>query len=171
MVTLARPYLQGLCVAGRFAAHLAILDEGEVVYLDKVGGKFAGGLPSRVGGRFLAHHTAVGKAMLANSNESFMAQYFEERMGSERPEISRRLREELRIIRQRGFAVEHGEAIPGVSCVGAPIMHRGTTVAAISITGPTEHLEVSRVKGSVQFAATSISRGLHPRYEALRPAG
>src|SRR5690625_838062 len=51
IVTIARPYLQGLCVAGRFAAHLAILDAGEVVYLDKAGGSFAGGLPSRVRGR------------------------------------------------------------------------------------------------------------------------
>lgn len=171
IVTLARPYLQGLCVAGRYAAHLAILDEGEIVYLDKVGGKFAGGLPSRVGGRFVAHHTAVGKAMLADSNEEFLEEYFDERLDGGQSVIGRRLKEELKIIRNRGFAVEYGEAIPGVACVGAPITHRGTTVAAISITGPTKHLEVGRVKGSVQFAAASISRGLHPRYEALRPAG
>src|SRR3546814_13682542 len=45
--------------------HLAVLDEGQVSYLDKMGGRFAASVPSRVGGRAPAHSTALGKAMLA----------------------------------------------------------------------------------------------------------
>ena len=37
----------------------------EIVYLDKVGGRFAASLPSRVGGRPPRYSTALGKAMLA----------------------------------------------------------------------------------------------------------
>src|SRR5690606_33772383 len=61
----AAPMLHDLMVRTGLVVHLAVLDEGQVHYLDKMGGRFAGGVPSRVGGRAPAHSTALGKAMLA----------------------------------------------------------------------------------------------------------
>ncbi|MER7683345.1 IclR family transcriptional regulator C-terminal domain-containing protein [Streptomyces sp. NPDC096934] len=45
--------------------HLTVLDGPDVVDLDKVGGRFAAAIPSRVGGHAPAHCTAGGKAILA----------------------------------------------------------------------------------------------------------
>ena len=41
------------------------LDGARVHYLDKIGGRFAANVPSRVGGSAPAHCTGLGKAMLA----------------------------------------------------------------------------------------------------------
>ncbi|MDJ0109061.1 IclR family transcriptional regulator, partial [Rhodococcus erythropolis] len=61
----AAPLLHELHLQTGMVVHLSVLDGRESVYLDKVGGRFAAALPSRVGGRVLAHSTAGGKAMLA----------------------------------------------------------------------------------------------------------
>ena len=78
------------CVAGRVihelaertgqVVHLAVLDQQDVVYLDKVASAFvdrafADTLPSRVGGRLPAHCTAVGKALLAYSPPATVSEY------------------------------------------------------------------------------------------------
>ena len=50
--------------------HLAVLSGPDVVYLDKITRPEGTRLPSRVGGRFPATCTALGKAMLAFSDRS-----------------------------------------------------------------------------------------------------
>src|SRR5258708_35535676 len=67
ITSVARPIIHELRGRTGHVVHLAVLDQQDVVYLDKVGGAFADTLPSRVGGRFPAHCTAVGKALLAYS--------------------------------------------------------------------------------------------------------
>src|SRR5690625_955178 len=107
LVTIARPYLQRLCAGGRFAAHLAILDDVEVVYLDKTGGKFAGDLPSRVGGRFIAHQTAVGKAILAGSTPDALERYLDAVFGDTNQIRRRSLGAELTQVGRQGYSQEH----------------------------------------------------------------
>ena len=68
----ARPFIHELAERTGQVVHLAVLDQQDVVYLDKVASAFADRafadtLPSRVGGRLPAHCTAVGKALLAYS--------------------------------------------------------------------------------------------------------
>ncbi len=61
----AAPLLHELHMQTGMVVHLAVLDGAESVYLDKIGGRFASTLPSRVGGRGPAYSTAGGKSMLA----------------------------------------------------------------------------------------------------------
>lgn len=61
----AAPLLHRLQIRTGMVVHLAVLDGAEIFYLDKVGGRFALSVPTRVGGRAPAHCTALGKAMLA----------------------------------------------------------------------------------------------------------
>ena len=49
----AAPLLHELHLQTGMVVHLSVLDGRESVYLDKVGGRFAATLPSRVGGRVL----------------------------------------------------------------------------------------------------------------------
>ena len=76
----ARPVIHALADRTGQVVHLAVLDQQDVVYLDKVGGAvddraFADTLPSRVGGRLPAHCTAVGKALLAYSSPATVSEY------------------------------------------------------------------------------------------------
>src|ERR1700757_1443346 len=66
----ATPLLHDLHRATGLVVHLAVLDGADVGYLEKVGDRMAAAIPSRVGGRQPAHCTAVGKAMLAYTEDA-----------------------------------------------------------------------------------------------------
>jgi len=161
----ARPVIQALCERTGHVVHLAVLDQQDVVYLDKVGGAFAGTLPSRVGGRLPAHCTALGKALLAYSPPAVVSQYLaaglRPRTGASlaRPAA---LAAALPPIRDAGYATERGEAVPGVACVAAPIRKLGEVVAAVSLCGPGDRVLAAHqeLRYQVMRAAAEISRGL-----------
>lgn len=161
IVAYAKPYMQELSAGGRFVAHLAMIDGTEVVYLDKIGGRFAGSLPSRIGGRFTAHKTAVGKSILALANPIQLDNYLEEMFVKKNDtQGMQKLQDEIVKIRQLNYATERNEAVEGVACVAAPIPHGNGTMAAISICGPAEHISEEKLRGNIRVAATAISRGI-----------
>lgn len=170
----ARPFMQDLCAGTGQVVHLAVLDEQDVVYLEKIGGAFADKLPSRVGGRLPAHCTSVGKALLAYSRRSILDGYLERglarRTGASiaTPES---LEAEMVRIRTAGYATERDEAVPGVACVAAPVLEFDTAVAAVSVCGPRDHVRVEDLKYRVMWTAAEISRRLTTtvRPSASRP--
>ena len=64
--TAAKPFLQQLTDQTGETTHLAVLDDGEVLYVDKVESARSLRMPSQVGRRLPAHCTGVGKALLAH---------------------------------------------------------------------------------------------------------
>ncbi|PXW32668.1 UNVERIFIED_CONTAM: IclR family transcriptional regulator [Williamsia faeni] len=159
----ARPFMQELCAATGHVVHLALLDEQDVVYLEKVGGAFASSLPSRVGGRLPAHCTAVGKVLLAYSSRAVIDEYLESglrRQTSASIMSPEALEAAILQIRNVGYSTESGEALRGVGCVGAPILEFGGAVAAISVCGPQQRLNVPELKQRAMWTAAEISRRL-----------
>ena len=159
----ARPFVHELCRATRLVVHLGTLDEHDVVYLEKIGGPFAGTLPSRVGGRLPAHSTAVGKALLAYAPRAVIDDHLEHGLARRTTATivsAAALEAEMVRIRERGYAAEQGEAVPGVSCVAAPILEDGYAVAAVSVCGPTDRVRVADLKHRVMWAAAEVSRQL-----------
>ncbi|MBB1156307.1 MULTISPECIES: IclR family transcriptional regulator [Amycolatopsis] len=156
-------------------AHLAILDGADVRYLDKVGGRFAAVVPSRVGGRAPAQCTALGKAMLA----WLPAEQVEDRV---MPTLGRQtsrticdmvtLHRELGRIRDRnGLAFERGECFADISCVAAAIRGPEGPEAAISLVGDA-HTALERVAPLVVVAARQVTQELYPmvRLRTAEPA-
>ena len=102
-------------------------------------GQHVRGAHLRIGGRVPAHATALGKAMLAFSDEVDV----EALLASALPAWTshtivdpERLRRELADIRQRGVAVEVGEFAADVSSVASPVFSpSGVLLAAISVSG------------------------------------
>jgi DNA-binding IclR family transcriptional regulator len=162
----AAPALQELFLRTGMVVHLAVLDDADVYYLDKVGGPLAAVLPSRVGGRVPAHTTAIGKAMLAWMEPERVDELTDGRL-VRRTERSIGdlgvLHQELSRIRTRnGLAFETGEAVRGIACVAAAIRgHRGA-VAAISLCGEVRSVQLERVAPLVLDAAREVSRELFP---------
>ncbi len=158
----ARPFMQELS-RPQWVVHLAILDDTDVVYLDKVGGAFAGRLPSRVGGRLPAHATGVGKVMLAHAGaaavDAVVANGLQRRTTSTISEPNG-FRRDLDRVRAMGIALDAGEAVPGVECVAAPIFDGGAVIAAISICAPAGRVDPGTTRNQLLTAATSISRRL-----------
>lgn len=144
-------------------AHLAVLDGAEVFYLDKMGGRFATTVPSRVGGRAPAHCTALGKAILAQLEPEDV----ETRLGCLDNQMTPRticematLHLELdRIRRRRGLAFERGECFPDIACVAAAVHGHDGPVASISLVGNAQ-TPMEKVAPLVVDAARSTSRSL-----------
>jgi DNA-binding IclR family transcriptional regulator len=159
----ARPFTHELAERTGQVVHLAVLDQQDVVYLDKVGGAFADMLPSRVGGRLPAHCTAVGKALLAYSPLATVSEYFATGL-RRRTEASlatpSALEAAIGSIRNSGYATDRDEAVPGVACVAAPIRNFDEVVAAVSVCGPRDQMRAKDLPPLVMWTAAEISRSL-----------
>ncbi|WP_460062920.1 IclR family transcriptional regulator [Streptomyces sp. YKOK-I1] len=135
----AAPHLLDLAVRTRMVVHLAVLDGPEIYYLDKVGGSAAAHIPSRVGGRAVAHCTGLGKAMLAwlspEEIDARYAQVIERRTDCSIGRLDQ-LHRELGLVRRRGgLAIDRGECFPALGCVGLALRGPEGPVAAISVVG------------------------------------
>jgi IclR family transcriptional regulator, acetate operon repressor len=164
LVDAARPYLADLREATRNTVHLAVLEGTEVVYLDVVRGPDAPRLPSRIGGRFPAHATAVGKAILAFSPDEALERVISAglpRIGPRTITAPGLLRRALMKIRTEGLAHEREESGTGVVCVAGPVLDAaGEARAAISISGWSNRVRAERVAPAVKTTALTLSRTL-----------
>lgn len=142
----ASDLLHELHVRTGMVVHLAVLDGDHVRYLDKIGGRFATVVPSRVGGSAPAHCTALGKAMLAWLPAEQVEGQVAHALGRRTPRTiadTQDLHHELRRIRERrGLAFERGECFPAIACVAAAVIGPRGPVGAISLVGEARtHLE------------------------------
>lgn len=151
-------HLHVLSVSTGCAAHLGVLDSGEVVYLEKLPIRGLT-IPTRDGGRMPAHCTALGKVMLAFAppaeTERVIGAGLEARTEATIVDAGR-LRTELDTIRSRGVAYDREEACRGVSCVAAPIRGAGRAIAAVSATGWTQRFDFAAVEVMVRRTALAV---------------
>ena len=74
-----------------------------------------------------------------------------------------KLKHHLKVIRQKGFAIDDEENEKGIRCVGAPVFNQqGQVIAAISISGPavriTKKIMQQTMRNEVIRTASDISR-------------
>jgi DNA-binding IclR family transcriptional regulator len=122
-----QPILEVLAERFGETVHYAVLDGRSVVYRSKVD-PAAGAvkLTSTIGGRNLAHCTAVGKLLLSYelSDEDDVREWVGDRPLEVRTPNSistvRALDAELERIRRLGYSVDDQENEPGINCVALP---------------------------------------------------
>lgn len=143
----ALPELEMLRDDTKETVHLAILDNMEVVYIEKLHGLHAIGLmSSQVGGRSPAYCTGVGKALLAHTDPQLIRAHFRKtglhRYSDLTIQSLDTLMEHLKKVRCQGYALDCGEHEAEVRCVAAPVFDMtGKAVAAISVSGPAARME------------------------------
>lgn len=171
----ARPWLQDLLDATRENVHLAVRDDMDVLYLDKISSPGAVPIVSRVGGRLPLHATGVGKILLAHTPSWFMRRYLDRLL--ERPTCYTitepgRLTRELNEVRTRGWAVTREEMTLGSCSLAAPIRHRdGRVVAAVGVVVSSRRgHEILRLMPAVETAARRIEHALAEREDVV-PGG
>ena len=168
----AEPCLHRLAARVQETVHLAILDEHEIVYLEKVermddpkGLRMA----SRVGMRIFAHCCAVGKVLLAFLPDKRKTEILSEkglpRLTENTISDIERMLEHLTVVEQQGYAVDDEENEVGIRCVAAPVRNdRGKVIAGISISGPTVRMSLKRIhrelKTEVMKTAAEVSSKL-----------
>jgi DNA-binding IclR family transcriptional regulator len=168
----ALAYMEDLYEATRETVQLAVLDEGEVLYVEIISGHRRVATPSRRGGRLPAHCTGIGKAMLAYSADvgsAWLAQHAP--LAAMTPATITDpavLRRELLDIRRGGLAYDREENTRGLVCVAAPLLDRdGTAIAGLSVSMPAAGAITPAQVGPAVLAGTrALSREL-----ARRPPG
>jgi DNA-binding IclR family transcriptional regulator len=162
---IALPLMSDLLEATHEIVQLAVLDDREVVYLEKLTGRQSIKAPSQVGSRLPAYCSALGKAILAFSEPEKVENVLAGPMPALTPATitdPARFRRELETIRRNGLAYDREEGTPGIVCVASPILdYNGRAIAALSITGPSRRLRIVRIEAAVRTAALSISRLLN----------
>lgn len=147
---IAVPLLQDLVAKYGETAHLGVLSQGEVVYIDKVNSPHSIGISSQIGGRNPAHCTGVGKmlisALTAAEVEKIIAEKGLKKFTEKTITNSDGLQQHLHKIREQGYAVDDEEIESGLRCVAAPVRnHRREVVAAISLSGPTQRMDTEKL--------------------------
>lgn len=158
-----RPHLEELAASTSETSHLAVLDDLEIVYVDKVDGGQAVNMASRIGGRGACHSTALGKVLLAARPRPQWERYVEEKGLAPRTErtitVAERFYDELLQVAKRGYAFDDVENEDGIRCVAAPIRdHTGTVVAAMSVSGWTVSMTRGRLRGIAPVVAARAER-------------
>ena len=162
----ARPYLHELVDKTGECAHLAILAQGQALYIDQVESTAALRVESEIGTLSPLHCTALGKVMLAFGSCRLPEELnpFTHRTVTDRATMEAQLVQTGR----RGYAIDDEEYNYGVRCVAAPVYdHRGALVGAIGISGPGARVTLERVDefGSV-VKDTSDALSIRLGYDA-----
>jgi len=176
---IALPELEVLRDHTKETVHLAVMDAGEVVYLEKLPGLHAIGImTSRVGRRSPAYCTGLGKVFLAHSNPALIQELYAttafQGFTSTTIQSMEELLHQLQEVRDRGYALDRGEHEAEVRCVAAPVFDiDGQVVAAISVSGPANRMEPLEQNAEViqwtmdSAQAISTRLGYHPPGERV----
>lgn len=163
------PVIERLAERTQETVHLATLEEGHLVYLDKVEStrNLRVAMKSRVGSGAPTYCTGVGKALLAYSHPSLRRKVLQpESLVKHTPNTivdSSQLEKELEQVRSQGYAIDNEEHEVGVRCVAAPILDKSrTAIAAISISAPSVRLTEAHIP-KYQELVTEAARELETR--------
>jgi DNA-binding IclR family transcriptional regulator len=137
----AQPHLRRLVTETEETAHLCILEQARVIYIDKIEPARSVRMITRVGASNPVHCTSVGKAILAflpeeRINEIIRRLRFE-RFTHRTISTAEALRAEIEKTRRRGYAVDDEEFEEGLRCIAVPVLDaQRLPVAAVSVSGP-----------------------------------
>jgi IclR family KDG regulon transcriptional repressor len=139
----AHRFLLEMSRRSRETVSLAVHSPGAVICLDRMKSpKTLISLGTEIGGRFPAHCTAIGKAVLAFlPDDEIDAILRSNGMPRFTPSTLTRpadLKADLRRIRQRGYSFDNQELERGLNGVAAPVRTtQDRVIAAVGIAGPT----------------------------------
>jgi len=168
-----RPRLAELVDSIGETANVAMLDGDRVVYIAQVPSRHSMRMFTEVGRRVHPHSTGVGKALLAKLPDDRLRSLVQQ--AGMPAQTSRTctdvdsLARELEQIRERGYAVDHGEQEIGVSCVAVAVPDPATMLA-VSISGPDARVGPERIAAIVPLlrrVADRLARDL--TYEESGP--
>lgn len=142
LAPLARPWLDELAAETGETIHLAQMDLGQVLYVDKRNAAKPVEMFAQAGKVGPAYCTGVGKAMLAylppEALDAALDRQSFHRFTEHTLDSPAALKAELAAIRARGHAFDREEHERGIICCAVPILSRtGAVIGALSVTSTT----------------------------------
>jgi len=162
----ALPFMRPLSEKIHLTVHLAVLDQGEAVYVEKVEAPGFFKVNTWVGRRMFLHSTSVGKCLLAwlpkHEVEALVKQEGLKKRTPKTITTVTKLLADLERVRQEGYALDDEENSLGARCLGAPVFDvMGNVVAALGASGTLTQVDaanMTRIAESLRETARRISR-------------
>jgi DNA-binding IclR family transcriptional regulator len=172
---IALPFLEDLYEATHQHVQLAVLDGLDVVYVERISARGAVGVRSRVGGRWPAHTTGVGRVLLAYADPAVQESYLAAPLaGFTELTITdpAALRRVLADVRRTGHAVSDRQVTMDAISVAAPVRAAlGSGSIGVGVGGQRPSTPRTQGPRSVVVAALSVVVGTDgPPASVLIPA-
>ncbi len=157
----AKPFLDELVLATGECAHLAILAQGQALYIDQAESASSLRVNTGVGTLAPLHCTALGKVLLAYANApvaTLLGSYTIRTITDPGA-----LQSHLDKVRKQGYAIDDEEFEHGVRCIAVPVCDfRNRCVAAIGVSGPTSRMSLESLPTTAR-AVQEIGKALSAR--------
>lgn len=140
LVSVVEPYLKELMEKTNEVVHLGMREGSDIIYVSKMEPQKSMKMYTRIGMRKPIYCTAMGKAMMAYMTEEEAQKIWDE---SDIQKLTNNtivdfndIKENLRDIREKGYAMDDQEVEEGIRCVGTILKdHKSRICGAISISG------------------------------------
>ena len=164
----ALPFMRALGERIHLTVHLAVLDQGEAVYIEKVEAPGFFKVNTWVGRRMSLHSTSVGKCLLAglpkHEVETIAKQQGLKKRTPKTITSMTKLIADLEHVKLSGYAADHEENSLGARCLGAPVFDTmGNVTAALGASGTLTQMDeasMPRIIEALKETARRISRQL-----------
>jgi IclR family pca regulon transcriptional regulator len=162
----AAPHLEMLTNRVNESASVSMLDGLDIVYIARVPVSRIMTVSIRIGTRFPAYATSMGRVLLAGLPESELSEY----LGKVelKPLTVRTIttttafRQELSRVRRHGYCVVDQELEEGLRSLAAPIRdHKGKVVAAVNISTPAARYTATTVRNTLLPALLATADAIH----------
>ena len=141
LAPIARPYVTQLAEIAKETIHLAQMENGQVLYVDKRNATELVEMFSQAGKVGPGYCTGVGKAIMAFLDPPARSWAIEQQaFFAHTPKTltsARELSDELNTIRAEGVAYDREEHEPGIICIAAPILAEQRVLGGLSVTTTT----------------------------------
>lgn len=160
LAQLALPPLHLLVQETKLTAHLGIVHENQVVFIQRVEGPGLIKVNTYIGKCSEFHCTGVGKAILAYQSENkidyLLSAHTFGRHTKKTITSRTAFLTELTRVKQNGYSVDDEEEELGIRCVAAPVLLGDTALAAVSVAGPAAQITKESM-GRMIFLTKSIA--------------
>jgi DNA-binding IclR family transcriptional regulator len=164
----ALPFMRALVEKIHLTVHLAVLDQAEAVYIEKVEAPGFFRVNTWVGRRMFLHSTSVGKCLLAwlpkEDAETIVKQQGLKKRTPKTITTMHKLFADLEHTKSEGYGVDDEENSLGARCLGAPVFDAtGNVAAALGASGTLTQVDepsIPRIAEALKDTARRISRQL-----------
>jgi DNA-binding IclR family transcriptional regulator len=160
----ALPFLEDLSQVTQENVQLAVREDLEIVYVERIARRTAVPVFTRVGGRFPMPPTGVGLVLLAHAPAEVQEEVLTsplQRFTDKTIVSSRQLRQVLAEVRRAGVAISDRQVTMDAVSVAAPVYgDTDTVVAAVSVVVHAGDSRPNMLVPVVRAAARGISRAL-----------
>jgi len=163
-----RPHIEQMAKELNLTASCGILKNCKVVVIDRVQNLNIDLLAYRIGLNLPVHSTSIGKVLLAHlsgEEQNRILQSAPLLKFTDRTVVNQKLiREDLRLVKKRGYATDECETHEDLNCMAAPIRNgNGEVIAAINLMDEKNRTSAEKLFGFADYLkekALFISRQL-----------